>query len=138
MAAVLADRFASWLDKRIPPAASITLTQANVFIFPTKVGFTFTALLVLLILLAINYQSSLVYGLAFVLGSVFLVTILHTFRNLSGLRLEFQSSRPGFVGEDIEFVIRIVRPQGRGREGIQLGWPGGIPQWGEVFDAAVH
>lgn len=133
MAAALADRFTAWLDKRIPPAPSITLTQANIFIFPTKVGFAFSALLVLMVLLAINYQSSLVYGIAFLLGSVFLVTILHTFRNLSGLRLEFQSARPGFVGEDIEFVIRLVRPQGRGREGIQLGWPEGLPQWGEVF-----
>lgn len=133
MAAALAERFTTWLDKRIPPAPSITLTQANIFIFPTKVGFAFSALLALMVLLAINYQSSLVYGIAFLLGSVFLVTILHTFRNLSGLRLEFQSARPGFVGEDIEFVIRLVRPQGRGREGIQLGWPQGLPQWGEVF-----
>jgi uncharacterized protein (DUF58 family) len=134
VAAALADRFTAWLDKRIPPASSITLTQANVFIFPTKVGFAFSGLLVLMILLAINYQSSLVYGIAFVLGSVFLVTILHTFRNLSGLRIEFQSARPGFVGEDIEFSVRLVRPKGRGREGIQLGWPDGIPQWGEVHD----
>lgn len=115
------------------PASSITLTQANIFIFPTKVGFAFAGLLVLMILLAINYQSSLVYGIAFVLGSVFLVTILHTFRNLSGLRIEFQSARAGFVGEDIEFSIRLVRPKGQGREGIQLGWPGGIPQWGEIY-----
>ncbi len=133
MAAALADRFSAWLDKRIPPASSITLTQAKIFIFPTKVGFAFSALLVLMVLLAINNQSSLVYGIAFVLGSMFLVTILHTFRNLSGLRLEFQSARPGFVGEDIEFVVRLVRLQGRGREGIQLSWPNGIPQWGGVF-----
>lgn len=135
MAAVLADRFSAWLDRRIPPASSITLTQANVFIFPTKVGFAFAALQILLVLLAINYQSSLVYSIAFLLGSMFLVTILHTFRNLSGLRLEFHSARPGFVGEDIEFSIRLVRPRGRGREGIQLGWPGGIPQWAEVHDS---
>jgi len=135
VAAALSDRFGHWLDKRIPPASSITLTQYNVFIFPTKVGFAFGTLLALMVLLAINYQSSLVYGVAFLLGSLFLLTILHTFRNLSGLRLEFQAARPGFVGEDIEFLIRLVRPQGRGREGIQLGWPGGIPQWAEVFSS---
>ncbi len=133
MATILSNRFGEWLDKRIPPSSNITLTQRNIFIFPSKVGFAFSALLVLMVLLAINYQSSLVYAIAFLLGSMFLITILYTFRNLSGLVLEVHSVRPGFVGEDIEFAIRVVRPQGRGREGVQLGWPGGIPQWAEIY-----
>lgn len=133
MASVLSNRFGEWLDKRIPPSSNITLTQRNIFIFPSKVGFAFAALLILMVLVAINYQSSLVYAIAFLLGSMFLITILYTFRNLSGLVLEVHSVRPGFVGEDIEFAIRVIRPQGRGREGIQLGWPGGIPQWAEIY-----
>jgi len=134
-AGVLGRRFGRWLDRRIPPSPSISLSQRNVFIFPTRTGFVFGGLLVLLILAAINYQASLVYGVAFLLGSIFLVTILYTFRNLSGLRLEFVGGRPGFVGEDIEFSVRVVRPPagGRrrhaGREGIQLGFPGAIMQW---------
>ncbi|MEQ8860199.1 MAG: DUF58 domain-containing protein [Pseudomonadales bacterium] len=127
-------RFGRWLDRRIPPSPEISLSQRNVFIFPTRTGFVFGGLLLLLVLAAINYQASLVYGVAFLLGSVFLVTILYTFRNLSGLRLEFAGTRPGFVGEDIEFSIRVVRPQDggrgrRGREGIQIGFPDGIVQW---------
>lgn len=127
-------RFNRWLDRRIPPRRQITLSQSNIFIFPTRTGFVFGVLLVLLILGAINYQSSLVYGTAFLLGSLFLVTILYTFRNLSGLRLELVASRPGFVGEDVEFAVRVSRPQGRGREGIQLGWPEGIKQWAELYE----
>lgn len=133
MSTALSDRFGAWLDKRIPPASSVTLTQKNVFIFPTKVGFAFSALLCLLVIIAINYQSSLVYGIAFLLGSMFLITILYTFRNLSGLKLEVYACRPGFVGEDVEFSIRVIRPPGRSREGIQLGWSGGLPQWAELF-----
>ena len=134
---ILAQRFGRWLDRRIPPSPEISLSQRNVFIFPTATGFAFGGMLVLLILAAINYQASLVYATAFLLGSVFLVTILHTFRNLSGLRLEFVGTRPGFVGEDIEFSVRVVRPpdrgrRRRGREGIQIGFPGGIMQWVEL------
>ena len=134
---LLARRFGRWLDRRVPPAPQITLSQRNVFIFPTATGFVFGGLLVLLILAAINYQASLVYASAFLLGSVFLVTILHTFRNLSGLKLEFVGGRPGFVGEDVEFSVRVVRPDDgvrgrRGREGIQIGFPGGIVQWVEL------
>ncbi len=133
----LGRRFGRWLDRRIPPSPAISLSQRNVFIFPTRTGFVFGGLLALLVLAAINYQASLVYAVAFLLGSVFLVTILYTFRNLSGLRLEFAGSRPGFVGEDIEFSIRVVRPPDggrgrRGREGIQIGFPGGIMQWVEL------
>jgi hypothetical protein len=124
-------RFTSWLDRRIPPSPQITLSQRNVFIFPTKTGFAFGGLIGLLILGAINYQASLVYGVAFLLGSLFLVTILYTFRNLSGMTLELTGARSGFVGEDVEFSIRVIRPEGRRREGIQLGWPDGIMQWAE-------
>jgi uncharacterized protein (DUF58 family) len=127
-------RFSRWLDRRIPPSPQITLTQRNVFIFPTRTGFVFGGLIVLLILGAINYQASLVYGVAFLLGSMFLVTILYTFRNLSGLQLELVGARPGFVDEDVEISIRVIRPGGRSREGIQLGWPDGIIQWAELSD----
>jgi uncharacterized protein (DUF58 family) len=129
-------RFSRWLDRRIPPKDRITLTQKNVFIFPTKTGFAFGGLIGLLILGAINYQASLVYGVAFLLGSLFLVTILYTFRNLSGLTLELSGTRPGFVDEDVEISIRVTRPEGRVREGIQLGWPEGIMQWAEISEQA--
>ena len=132
---LLGTRFATWLDRRIPPGRRIKLSQANIFIFPTKAGFVFGALLAILILGAINYQNSLVYGVAFLLGSMFVVTILYTFRNLSGLTLELASAETGFVGEDIEFTVRVTRPKGGGREGIQIGWPEGIKQWVEIFES---
>jgi uncharacterized protein (DUF58 family) len=139
-AGTLNRRFGRWLDRRIPPSPAITLSQRNIFIFPSSTGFAFGGLLVLLVLAAINYQASLVYAVAFLLGSMFLVTILYTFRNLSGLRIEFVSSRAGFVGEDIEFAVRVVRSasggrsSGRAREGIQIGFPDGIARWVELYD----
>jgi uncharacterized protein (DUF58 family) len=136
----LGRRFGRWIDRRIPPAPEITLSQRNVFIFPTLTGFAFGGLLVLLVLAAINYQASLVYAVAFLLGSVFLVTILYTFRNLSGLRLEMAGTRPGFVGEDVEVSVRALRPgvrgraATRGREGVQIGFPGNLMRRLELHD----
>ena len=121
--------FQRWLDRRIPPSAQITLNQRNVFIFPTQTGFVFGGLFVLLILGAINYQASLVYGVAFLLGSMFLVTILYTFRISPALQLELVGARRGSSARTSRFTLRVVRPTGRGREGIQLGWPDGIMQW---------
>ena len=127
-------RFTAWLDRRIPPKARIRLSQANIFIFPTKTGFAFGGLLMALILGGINYQNSLVYAVAFTLASMFIAAILHTFRNLSGLAVELADSQAGFVGEACEFSVRMERPKGRGREGIQIGWPGGVKQWVEIYD----
>ena len=107
-------RFSRWLDRRIPPSRSLTLSQQSIFIFPTVTGFLFGGLIVLLILGAINYQNSLVYGVAFMLGSLFLVTILYTFRNLSGLTIELIAAGTGFVGEDVEFQVRDFALKGQG------------------------
>jgi len=128
----ISGQFGSWLDRRIPPQSRILLTQRNIFIFPTRTAIAFGVLLLLLLLGAINYQNSLIYGVAFLLGSLFLVTILHTFRNLSGLTLELVDSKPGFVGEDIEFNLRISRDSGKARHGIQVGWPEAVKQWVEM------
>ncbi len=133
----IASQFGSWLDRRIPPEARVLLTQRNIFIFPTRTAVAFAVLLLLLMMGAINYQNSLIYGVAFLLGSLFLVTILHTFRNLSGLTLELLDSRPGYVGDDIEFNLRISRGAGKARHGIQVGWPQSIKQWVEMQDQDV-
>jgi len=125
-------QFGNWLDRRIPPQSRVLLTQRNIFIFPTRTAIAYGVLLLLLLLGAINYQNSLIYGVAFLLGSLFLVTILHTFRNLSGLTLELLDSRPGFIGDDIEFNLRITRGPGKARHGIQVGWPQAIKQWVEM------
>lgn len=124
--------FDRWLNHRIPPQKKITLAQRSIFIFPSKIGAAFFILLFLLLFGAINYQNSLIFGITFLLGSLFLVTILHTYKNLAGLTLEFIQSRPGFVGENIEFVIKISQPSGAQHEGIQLGWPDGVKQWAQL------
>ena len=125
-------RFQQWLNRRIPPQRKISLSQRNVFIFPSKTGLAFFVLLLLLLFGAINYQNALIYGLTFLLGSMFLVTILHTYKNLAGLTFEYVSSRPGFVGESIEFQIKVTQQQGSAHAGIQLGWPAGLKQWAHL------
>ena len=127
-------RFERFIDERIPPAHRVDLSQKNIFIFPTRTGFVFSLLLVLLILGAINYQNSLVYGVAFLLGAMFLVTILYTFRNLSQLSVELVAANQGFLGEEIGFEIRLQRPKHRPREGIQIGWPVSIQQWADLIE----
>ena len=128
------NQFKRWLHRRIPPQQKITLNQRSIFIFPTQTGFVFSFLLLLLLLGAINYENSLIYGLSFWLGGLFFITIFYTFRNLAGITIELQKCGTGFVNEDIEFVIKVTRPKNSKREGIQLGWPNAVKQWAELYD----
>lgn len=112
-----------WLARRIPRARSIVLDQRRIFIFPSKVGLFFLAVLVVMLLAAINYQNNMAFALVFFLFSLFVVGILHTYSNLSGLRIEALRGNSTFVGEMAEFEVQLARTSERGYHAIALGWP---------------
>jgi len=114
-------RWQGWIARRIPPAPSQQLNQRRIFIIPTRQGVAFGAALLLMLLTAINYQNSLAYGLTFTLLSLFIVAILHTYRNLGGLRLTALGAAPVFVGEQAAFRVRL-EGDGRARQAIGIGW----------------
>jgi uncharacterized protein (DUF58 family) len=115
-------RFQRWLNRRLPPANTVVLNQGNIFILPTRQGVYFLLLVFFMVMAAINYQNSLIFGLAFLLLSLFMVSILHTFGNLSGLNVQAGAARPVFAGEDAGFSVRLSRQGKRRHEAIVLGW----------------
>lgn len=115
-------RWSRWLARRIPAAASVHLDQRRIFILPTRVGGAFALALLPMLLAAINYQNSLAYGLTFLLASVFVVAILHTYRNLAGLTLKAGGAGAVFVGEQGRFRVRL-ESAARAHQAIALGWP---------------
>jgi len=120
--AQIKSRWSRWIARRIPPAASVRLNQRRIFIIPTRVGLAFGLCLLLMLLAGINYQNSLAYGLTFLLLSVFVVAILHTYRNLAGLTLMAGGGGAVFVGEQARFRVRL-ESGGRAHQAIALGWP---------------
>ncbi len=107
MRAALRRRFEAWLDQRNPPRSELTLSQNKIFIFLSAAGGAFSIMLLGLLLLAINYQNNLVFALAFSLFGLFLVAILHTYINLSGLHLRPGASEPVFAGDTAHFHLHI-------------------------------
>ncbi|TDV67752.1 DUF58 domain-containing protein [Pseudomonas sp. LP_7_YM] len=110
-----------WVGRRIPAASRIQLDHRRIFILPTKVGGTYALLLVLLLLVSINYQNSLAYGLTFLMLSVGILAILHTYRNFSGLILSASPARSVFVGEPVQLRLRLESAS-KGHQAIALGW----------------
>ncbi|HET8711254.1 MAG TPA: DUF58 domain-containing protein [Spongiibacteraceae bacterium] len=117
-------RLDSWLTKRIPTARSVTLDQRRIFIFPSRAGLAFLLVLAVMLIAAINYQNNMAFALVFFLFSLFIVAILHTFSNLSGLRIEALRGYPTFAGESAEFEVRLGRTRERAHHAIELAWPG--------------
>jgi uncharacterized protein (DUF58 family) len=122
MRAALKPLWSRWLARRIPPAASVRLNQRRIFILPSRVGAAYGLALLLMLLVGINYQNSLAYGLTFLLMAVFVVAILHTYRNLAGLVLKAGGGGAVFVGEQARFRVRLESRE-REHQAVALGWP---------------
>ena len=122
MARFISRRFQQWVDQRSPRAARIELNQRRIYILPTASGFFWLLMVLVIFLLAVNYQNSLAYVLCFFMLSLFLLSIIHTWRNLAGITLIAHRAQAVHAGEPLVAVVEC-RPQQRSRHAIEIGWP---------------
>lgn len=115
-----APRAERWLARRIPAARQVRLGRRQVFILPSRAGLALGAALVPMLLVAINYQNSLAYALVFLLVSLALVSMLHTWRNLVGVALRAVSAEAVHAGRPACF--RVLLDADGPRPAIALGW----------------
>ncbi|MBB3104420.1 uncharacterized protein (DUF58 family) [Azomonas macrocytogenes] len=125
-----------WLARRTPRASRIRLDRRLIFIMPTRVGLFFFMAQLLMLLAAINYQNSLAYAVTFLLLSLSIVTILHTWRNLVGLELQAANVAPVFVGGQAMLGLRLESTKYAHRA-IALGWSGSEMQLQEVAACSI-
>ncbi|HYA38973.1 MAG TPA: DUF58 domain-containing protein [Candidatus Methylomirabilis sp.] len=88
--------------------AEIVLGRRQLFMLPTRYGLLFALLLAVQLLAAINYGNGLAYALTFLLGSLAVVSMLYTHRNLLHLRLAARREAPVFAGEVALFRIHLI------------------------------
>lgn len=116
-------RYRRWINRRLPIVKSITLDQRRIFIFPSKPGLWFLLLLLVMLIAAINYQNNMAFALVFLLGSVFVVTVLHTFANLSGLTITALKSESVFAGDSASIALSIAGLPGKDYFDVMARWP---------------
>lgn len=105
---------------RTDAAGTIRLGQRRVFILPTRGGLLFAATLLAMLLAAINYALALGHALVFLLGGLCLTGMIHTFRNLHGLRLTAIRCPPVFAGETALCEIVVENDDAHERRAIEL------------------
>ena len=125
------NRWRAWWDARHPRSDTLTLTQRNVYILPTRPGWLFALTLLVLLLASINYQLSLGYALTFLLAGSGVVSMHVTHNTLRGLTLHLRPPAPAFAGDAVTVECLLASRSGSPRHGIglRLAERGVDPRW---------
>jgi len=95
----------------------LSFNRHRVYILPTAYGFLFILILFAMLLGSINYNNNLGFLLVFLLGSITLVSMIHTYRNMLGIKLLSVSAHPVFAGKTALFKF-LVRSESFNRRAI--------------------
>lgn len=109
-----------WRADRGPHPGERSLGRRSVYILPTRAGLLMAAVLATMLLASINYALSLGYALTFLLASVWLVSMVHTWRNLAGLVLRAGRADPVHAGDFAEHGLVLRNPAGPERFALDL------------------
>lgn len=111
-----------WLAERFPNTKEITLGLKRIFVMPTMTSAALLLALFVLLLMAINFQSSLIYGLAFWLLALIIISVFFTYRNLSEVTVRAIQASSCFSGEKAVFELEISCPEDHKKSAISVGW----------------
>jgi len=113
-------RFRQWWQARLPLSDTITLTQRNVYILPTRPGFMLVLTLMVLLIASINYQLNLGYLLTFLLAGSAVVGMHVCHATLRGLTMNLMPPDPQFAGASATLSIVLTNTRRSVRHGIGL------------------
>ena len=113
-------RFRQWWQSRLPWSDTMTLTQRNVYILPTRPGFMLGATMLLLLVASINYQLNLGYLLTFLLAGSAVVGMHVCHATLRGLTMNLTAPEPQFAGAAATLSVVLTNERASTRFGIGL------------------
>ena len=113
-------RFRQWWQSRLPLLDTMTLTQRNVYILPTRPGFMMGLTLLVLLVGSINYQLNLGYLLTFLLAGSGVVGMHVCHGTLRGLTMNLQAPEAQFAGVSTTLTIVLTNERKSVRHGIGM------------------
>lgn len=102
-------------------AAGLSLHRSSLYILPTREGLYYAAMLVVMLLAAVNYANGLAYALTFLLAAIAVVGILHTYQNIARLRISGGPAPPVFAGEPARFTLVAHNDTRVARYAVDIG-----------------
>lgn len=130
-------RMQRWILRRLPhEPAGAEVSRRRLYIVPTRFGYGFAVLGLLMLLAAMNYSNSMAYALCFLLAGLGLVSMHFTHANLLRLRLRPGRAEPVFAGESACFHLMLENASPEPRHAIGLAAHRGTVQ--ESVDVEAH
>ncbi len=116
----------------------VVLSRQRIYILPTRYGLLFAFLVFLMTLGATNYNNSVGFLLAFLLAGLGMVTALHTYRNLAGLRFRSGRTFRVFCGEAARYTLYVDNPRAAARYTVALQLAGEAPFHADIEAGENH
>ena len=86
---------------------NICLHRLNIYILPSRQGIFFSLVVLLMLVGSINYHNSLGFMFTFLLGSLAIIDILHTYRNIWRLRFIPGHTSPVFCEQEMSIPLKV-------------------------------
>ena len=113
-------RVAKWTRPRAPEALPVCLDRRRIYVLPTGFGLFFTALLVAMLLGALNYNNNPALMLALMLGGAAHTGLFAAHLQLSGLSITAIGAEPVSAGKPLQLRIHARADPGRERRGLRI------------------
>lgn len=111
-----------WAGPRLAIEGSqVRLDRRRLFILPSGAGAAYAAMLVVLLLIAMNYNNSMMFAFTFLLGGIGIIAMWQTHRNLLGLRATLQPPTEIFAGQATRLKLHIDT-EGQPRLALEFSW----------------
>ena len=116
----LASRLALLARPRVPEGLPVRLDRRRVYVLPTRFGLFFSALLLAMLLGALNYNNNPALLLALLLGATGLASLISAHLQLSGLGIDAVSAEPVTAGTCLSLHLSLSANDTRARRGLQI------------------
>ena len=126
----LQQRMNRWIAKRNPASGHrLHLHHRRLYILPTRFGYLYAMMLIMLLLAAINYSNSMAYVLTFLLTSIGIISLWQTHKNLLALDVQMHTPRPVHVQQSIELEFSLSHQTRNTRYAIGMQYKNLPPQY---------
>jgi uncharacterized protein (DUF58 family) len=118
------ERIDAWVMARVKrQPGPVPVPRNRVYILPTRFGYGFAALALVMLLAAMNYSNNMAFALTFLLIGLGLVAMNHTHGNLVNVEVRAGPVSPVFAGEVAHFEVHVHNPAPRHRYSVSVAWP---------------
>jgi len=116
-----ARRLRAWAARRFGvDVLPYSIDRRRIYILPTGFGLAFAALIVAMLVAALNYNNNLALAFAFMMTSIALVAMHHCHRNLLGLVVDAETEVDGFVGASAAVTFTLANASGLDRYDVEI------------------